>query len=222
MSNISDIYGIGPHKFQELKSNYNIRTIYSLRKYVKKIPEILSETQREGLRYHEKIYGSITLKEASKHVDFIFKNLKQVFIAGSYRRKLKKIKDIDIITTMEISNVVNKLEKKGYIQSRFVVGQEKFSGVVRLPGSNSYRKIDIIKSTKEELPFALLYFTGDHIQNIYMRKKSKKAGYRLSQYGMVNIKTGRKIKLKSEKEIFEFLNLKYKKPEDRTHDKNAR
>jgi DNA polymerase/3'-5' exonuclease PolX len=219
MSDVRDIYGIGSKKANQLRKHYNIRTIYSLRKYVRKIPDIITDVQRTGLKYHDKINKYISYAEAGKHVDFILNNINGAVIAGSYRRKSKKIGDIDILITDDLKKTVNKLENKNYIVEILSIGDEKFSGIAKLPNTTSYRRIDIIKTTTEEKPFALLYFTGDFVQNIYMRQKAKKMNYSMSQYGITNIKTGKMVKnIKSEKDIFNFLKIPYKNPEDRTHE----
>lgn len=218
MTDVREIYGIGSKKATDLKKYYNIRTVSTLRKYVRKIPDIITDSQRTGLRYHDKISKHITKSEANKHANFILKHIPTSTIAGSYRRNAKKIGDIDVLVTSSLKNAVDKLTDKKYIVATLAVGDEKFSGVVRLPGSTTYRRIDIIKTTKEEKPFALLYFTGDFVQNIYMRQKAKKMKYSLSQHGLKNLNTGKMVKsVKNEKDIFKFLNIPYKHPEDRTH-----
>lgn len=218
MSDVRDIYGIGYKKANELRRYYNIRTVCSLKRYVRKIPDIITDNQKSGLKYHDKIVNSIKYKEAEKHVKFILKHIPGALIAGSFRRKENKIGDIDVLITGNIKNAVDKLTKNKYIVSELASGDEKFSGIGKLPNSSSYRRIDIVKTNREEKPFALLYFTGDFVQNISMRQKAKKMKYSLSQHGLRNIKTGRMVKnIKSEKDIFEFLKIPYKNPEERSH-----
>lgn len=219
MSDVRNIYGIGSKKAGELRKYYNIRTIYDLRKYVRKIPEIITDAQKYGLKYHTEINTYIKPAEAEKHASFIVKNLPNSIIAGSYRRKSKKIGDIDILITGDLQKAIDKLTEKKYIIATLAVGDEKFSGIARLPNSTSYRRIDIVKTTEEEKPFALLYFTGDFVQNIIMRQKAKKMKHSLSQYGLKNLVTGKMVPhIKTEKDIFDFLKMPYKEPEDRSHD----
>jgi DNA polymerase/3'-5' exonuclease PolX len=218
MGDVRDIYGIGSKKANDLRKHYNIRTIYNLRKYVRKIPEIITDSQREGLKYHDRINKSIKYSDAKKHVDFIIKNIPGAIIAGSYRRKLKKIGDIDVLIIGNLKTVIDKLIKKKYILATLANGDEKFSGIVKLPNTTSYRRIDIIKTTKDEKPFATLYFTGDFVQNIRMRTIAKKMKYVLSQHGLKNINTGRFVNnIKTEKDIFKFLKIPYKIPSERSH-----
>ena len=219
MGDVRDIYGIGPKKANELKRYYNIKTVYMLRKYTRKIPGIITDSQRMSLKYHDKISTHIKYSEADRHAKFITKHIPGAVIAGSYRRKLKRVGDIDILVVAnDLKTVVKTLTDKKYIITMLSEGEEKFSGIARLPNTSSYRKIDIIRTTKEEKPFALLYFTGDFVQNIFMRQKAKKMKHSLSQYGLKNSKTGRMVKnIKNEKDIFDFLKIPYKNPEERSH-----
>jgi DNA polymerase/3'-5' exonuclease PolX len=219
MSDVRDIHGIGSKKANELRKYYNIRTVYALKKYVRKIPDIITDAQRSGLKYHDKINKYVKYAEAERHAKFITNNIPDAVIAGSYRRKSKNIGDIDVLVTGELKKAVGKLTDKKYIVAVLALGEEKFSGISKLPGTTSYRRIDIIKTTKEEKPFALLYFTGDFVQNISMRQKAKKMKFSLSQYGLKNTKTGRMVKgIKDEKDIFKYLKIPYKDPENRSHE----
>ena len=219
MADIRDIYGIGSKKATELRKYYNIRTIYDLRKYVRKIPDIITTPQRSGLKYHTKTSHRIPYAEALKHSNYLTKHLSNVTIAGSLRRGEPKIGDIDAIITGPLPPVIAKLTSLGYIVSTLASGDEKFSGIARIPGTTNYRRLDLIRTTREEKPFALLYFTGDFVQNISMRQHAKKQGLSLSQHGLKHIRTGRPVpNLKTERDIFAALSLSYKSPEHRIHE----
>lgn len=219
MSDIRDVYGIGTKKANDLKRFYNIRSVRTLRAYVKKIPDIVTDSQRIGLKYHNRIKSGLSYKDATKHVNFIKKHIPRSIPAGSYRREMKRVNDIDILITGSLKNAINILKKKKYIIADLGYGETKFSGIAKLPRTNSTVRIDIIKTTKEEMPFTLLYFTGDFVQNINMRKKAKRMKYSLSQHGLKNLKTNKMVKgIKTEKDIFSFLRMKYKEPNERSHD----
>lgn len=216
MGDIRNIHGIGAKKAMDLRKHYNIRSISILKRYVRKIPNIITDRQRIGLKYHDKIYKQISWDSADKHAKFIKKTIPGATIAGSYRRGDRRIGDIDVLVTTDIQKVVDKLTAKKYIVATLSSGDSKFSGIVNL--KNNYRRIDIVQTTKQEKPYALLYFTGDFVQNISMRLKAKKMGYSLSQHGLKKNKTGRFIKpLKTEKDIFNFLKIPYKPPDKRSH-----
>lgn len=218
LKEVRGIYGFGEKTVSDLRVNHNIKSIKSLRDYVRKFPNIINRRQKVGLTFHSKINHPIPLKEAERHVAIINKYVKGVTVAGSIRRKRPLIGDIDLIVLKDINKVVDLLKQKGYIQSDLNLGNTRYSGIGKLPNENKYRKIDIVKTTKESFPFTLLYFTGDYIQNITMRKKAKKQNLTLNMYGLYS-KSGRPVKLKSEKEIFKYLSIPYKSPEERVHKK---
>jgi DNA polymerase/3'-5' exonuclease PolX len=218
MSDIREVYGIGNKKAVDLIKHYNIRDVKTLRKYVRKIPGLVSDIQKISLKYHDKISKPISYKDASIHVKKILKIIPSATIAGSYRRKQKTIGDIDVIIKTNMKHTINKLVKAGYIIAELECGDKKFSGISKV--YNSYRRIDIIYCTKEEYPFSLLYLTGDFVQNISMRQKAKKLKYSLSRYGLMNTKNNRYVNnIKTEEDIFKILNIKYKEPEFRSHNK---
>ena len=93
--------------------------------------------------------------------------------------------------------------------------------------SKKHRHLDIIETTKEDYPFALLYFTGSQLTNIQMRQKAVLLGYSLNEYNITYKGTKDIIKPKdikkilkktiisSEKDIFKLLDMPYKKPTER-------
>lgn len=75
--------------------------------------------------------------------------------------------------------------------------------------------VDFMCIQTESWPFALLHFTGSKGTNIDMRRRANQMGYTLNQYGLTD-DSGKVVEgIKTEKEIFEFLQLPYKQPWDR-------
>ena len=103
------------------------------------------------------------------------------------------------------------------------LGDKKFMGLANMAKGKevakptSCRRVDIMITTEKEYPFAILYFTGSADFNPEMRQVALDKGFSLNEYSLTHLKSGKdldKIFL-SEKEIFEFLGLKYVEPEDR-------
>lgn len=72
-------------------------------------------------------------------------------------------------------------------------------------------QVDFKVVPKKSWPFALLHFTGSKEENIRLRAISNRKGYKLNEYGF-NDNT---FNIKTEKEIYEFLNQIYKEPQNR-------
>lgn len=223
MSNerLNRIFGLGPKKLLELKRYYGVSNITSLRNYLRKFPDLLTETQKKGLKYYKFLKKKITYKEAIVHMQFITKHLKGAVPTGSFRRKVSFLNDLDIISVIPINEVIAIFTKKKYLVDILQKGDINASILVSL-GDGEIRQLDIFYATKENLIYTLFYTTGNKLFNIYTRKLAKKLGYTLSQNGMTSIKTNRNItSLHSEKDIFKFLKIEYVEPQDRELIKNV-
>lgn len=151
-----------------------------------------------------------------------------MFPAGSYRRKAPYIGDIDIVTTKPLKEATDEMRLM-YAEGRlpfeimgeYASGDRKRSMIIRPTTNNrivgegnksKYMRMDLFKTTDEELPFAMLHWTGSKSFNIRVRAHAKKKGYKLNQYGLFN-KAGNKIKASTEKEILSAIGVTYKPPE---------
>lgn len=113
--------------------------------------------------------------------------------------------------------LVKVLRKEKYIQDTLAFGDKKYMGVVKLKRHRVNRRLDILVTSIEEYPFALLYFTGSQALNIILRQVAIDKSLRLNEYSLT--KNKKEIKLKTEEEIFNYLGYKYIDPENRTNQK---
>ena len=222
------IHGVGMVKAKSLVK-MGVDSIKSLEKAVKKDPSILNTTQKIGLQYYTDIQLRIPRAEMTAHNKKLVSLTKYIDpdldleIVGSYRRGEKNSGDIDVLLTVYrkiseqkrtsiLKKVLETLKESNYIVEDLSSGIKKYMGICRLNGKPA-RRIDILITSQEEYPFAKLYFTGDFQINIQLRKAAIEQGLRLNEYSL--IKGKKKVKLESEKEIFEYLGFKYLKPIDR-------
>lgn len=138
---------------------------------------------------------------------------------GSYRRGKPKLKDLDLLTLKPIDTTIDKLRKlekegKFKIVEVYSHGGNRVSLVLRF--KSKWIHMDIFKTTKEELPFALFHWTGSKGFNIRTRAHAKRQGYKLNQHGLYDIKTGRLHMFPTERKLFDFLSITYKRPIDRS------
>jgi DNA polymerase beta len=229
---LTDIYGVGPSKANELINKHKVSSIDDLKNKYEKDNTILNNKQKIGLDYYDNLLKRIPRKEMIKHEDFIINFIKNIDtendliyeITGSYRRGTKDSGDIDVLCTTKnndnklFNKIIEDLETEKYIQETLAKGDKKFMGICKLPRYKTSRRLDMIYTQKEFYPFALLYFTGSGQFNVEMRNHALSLGYSLSEYGLK--KEGKFVKnkgntFKTEQEIFEFLQLKYVNPEDR-------
>ena len=109
---LNRIFGLGPKKLLELKRYYGVSNITSLRNYLKKFPDLLTDVQKKGLKYYRFLKKKITFNEAIVHMKFITKHIKGAVPTGSFRRKVGLLNDLDIITVIPINEVIAIFKKK--------------------------------------------------------------------------------------------------------------
>jgi DNA polymerase/3'-5' exonuclease PolX len=223
---LKNIYGIGPKKADELINKHGIKSFEDLRL---REMDLLNDKQRIGLKYYEDCIKRIPYNEMKKHNELLcdywsnFMDRIEFEIVGSFRRRAKNSGDIDVMITYKslyhpklFKELIKSLFDEGYLIENLAFGDKKFMGIC-LMGDN-YRRIDIVYCTPEEYPFCLLYFTGCGEFNRKMRELALKKGYSLNEYGLTQLSNKKIIsnKFNSETSIFEFLNLPYILPENRT------
>ena len=225
---LTEVYGIGPSKAKDFISK-DIKSVSQLKKYLD--TDKLTYAQNLGLKYYSDIQKRIPREIITKYEDILKSTLRsidnkaQIEIAGSYRRKLKTSGDIDVIishpenTQYIFSKFLDILKDKHIILGFLSKGKQKSLTVAKLD-DDIPRRIDFIYSSPDEYPFALLYFTGSKSFNTVMRHHANKLGYTLNEHGIYqyeNKKKGDKVirDFHSEEDIFSFLGLKFKNPDER-------
>ena len=103
-------------------------------------------------------------------------------------------------------------------------GVKKVLGICRLPRRRHFRRLDLLAVPPDELPFALLYFTGSQAYNIRVRNVAKERGYSLSERGLRPLTEEAEAALRAalaerpmetEADVLAFLGLPYVRPEER-------
>ena len=216
--NVKDIYKEGGIKALEKIDGVGARIAKKIEEYIKtgKIQyqgprtDVVVKTPKD--RGPARDYKDV-LKIAKK----VVKHLKnsgaatRIIVAGSLRRKKEKVHDIDLLassnnasTLMEafvsMSNV-KKVLARGLAKTMLVLE----NGI----------EVDLRIVPAESWGSALLYFTGDKMFNIYLRRVAIKLGFKLSEYGLFDRKTGARIAGETEREIFDKLGVKYVSPPKR-------
>ena len=223
---LSDVYGIGPKKAQELVDQ-GITTIDQLRANQ---TQLLNDTQIVGLKYYEDILKRIPRSE----IDCYNTLLKELFeeqlkdisyeIVGSYRRRASDSGDIDIILTSNsqttFKNFIDILIRKKIIIEVLSRGPSKCLVITRISPSSIARRVDFLFTSKEEYPFSILYFTGSKIFNTVMRNQALTMGLTMNEHGLYKIENKKKVEkvehnFETERDIFKYLNMEYKEPWER-------
>jgi DNA ligase (NAD+) len=220
---LSNVYGIGPKSAKELVEK-GIHSISSLREN----QHLLNDVQKVGLQHYEDVLKRIPRSEIEEYktlFDNIFPHTFGKFeIVGSYRRGAEHSGDIDVIITSTTERLfidfIDYLKKVKVICNILSRGTTKCLVMAKIPSSTVVRRVDFLFTTPQEFPFAILYFTGSKIFNTVMRQKALDKGYTMNEHGIYEVTpSGMKIpvtnEFKTEQDIFDFLNLQYKAPQER-------
>lgn len=159
-------------------------------------------------------------------------------ICGSYRRGAESSGDIDILLTHPnytsvdekqpklLHAVVEHFESIGFITDTLSKGDTKYMGVCQLQQKDEdeeeylHRRIDIRLIPKDQYYCGVLYFTGSDIFNKNMRTHALEKGFTLNEYTIrpvgVTGMAGEPLMVDSEKDIFDYIQWKYREPKERS------
>lgn len=146
-------------------------------------------------------------------------------LVGSYRREKPMLNDIDIISVNYITiNPTNPHHRDTHDDGQpdhhdgdiLIIRSGDTKVKLLYKYGDEYFPIDILFTSRERYPFALMHFTGSKEFNIHMSKHAQAMGYKLSVNGLY--KKGIFVPgIKTEKDIFTKLKLKYIPPKLREH-----
>ena len=231
-----NIYGVGPTKASQLVKN-GIITIAQLREEVKNTPTILNDKQKIGLKYYEDLLERIPRIEMEEHKDILHMLLPnemehyQIDIVGSFRRQSNTSGDIDVLIRVPsdesgetskqcFTSYVTMLKGFGYITDVLAFGEHKCMAVCSIYNGKA-RRLDLLMTPDEEYAYALLYFTGSDKFNVAFRQYATNKGYTLNEHTLTPLRSDlpKPPYMKNEKDIFNFLGLRYIEPSRRIDDK---
>lgn len=226
------IPGMGPKKAAQLHKELGIKTLEQLRaaceaqavRALKGFGEKTEATILAGLSFataateHVRMYWA----EADVFAQSIHEHLatcpsvKQLELAGSYRRGRDTIGDLDVVVdSSNPTEVMDRLAQFGGLDAILGRGDTKMS--VRL---HNGLQIDLRIVPAESFGAALQYFTGSKAHNVVIRGMAKDRGLKINEYGVYRvagkgIKEGQEkyIAGRTEKDIYATLDLPLIPPE---------
>jgi DNA polymerase (family X) len=135
--------------------------------------------------------------------------VRQISLAGSLRRKRDTIGDVDIlVTSPEPGRVMNEFCSLASVDRVTVRGPTR-SSVVLATGL----QVDLRVVKEDQYGAALQYFTGSKDHNISLRRLALEKNWKLNEYGLADLSTGKMIAGKSEDEVYRMLSLPFIEPE---------
>src|SRR6058998_2530919 len=182
-------------------------------KRVKLLYKKLEEKMRAGLGQAQAGERRMLLNEAETQATALVASLeagggiRQIEVAGSYRRRRETIGDLDIVVTSEDSpRAMDRFVAYGDVAE--VISKGETRATVKLRGG---LQVDLRAVEADAYGAALLYFTGSKAHNIELRKIAQEQSYKLNEYGL--FKGTRPAAGKTEEEIYAKLGLDWIPPE---------
>ncbi|NXS70584.1 DPOLB polymerase, partial [Pandion haliaetus] len=219
---LTRVTGIGPAAARKFVEE-GIKTLEDLRKNEHK----LTHHQRIGLKYFEDFEKRIPREEMLQMQEIVLKEVKKLdpnyiaTVCGSFRRGAESSGDMDVLLTHPsftsesskqsklLRQVVEQLEKVHFVTDMLSKGDTKF--MVRL----FWWLIP-----KDQYYCGVLYFTGSDIFNKNMRTHALEMGFTINEYtirplGVTGV-AGEALPVECEKDIFDYIQWKYREPKDRS------
>jgi DNA polymerase (family 10) len=135
------------------------------------------------------------------------KGVKQVELAGSFRRRKETVGDLDVLVVGgDVEQVMRAFTTHESVAD--VLGRGDTKSSVKL---KSGLQVDLRMVPEASFGAALLYFTGSKEHNIELRKLAIEKGWSLNEYGLTH---GEKtVAARTEEEVYRALGLAWVPPE---------
>jgi DNA polymerase (family 10) len=216
------VAGLGPKRVKALNRNLGVTNLKELKKAaqqgkVREIEGFGEKTEQAILEELEEVEGKqeerINLREAEQRAHPLVaylektKGVKEITVAGSYRRRKETVGDLDILVTCKKgSDVMDRFVNYEDVKKVVSKGTTRSTIVLR-----SGLQVDLRVVPQMSYGAALHYFTGSKAHNIAVRTLGVKNKLKINEYGV--FKGEKRIAGKTEKEVYDEVDLPYIDPE---------
>ena len=223
---LMDVKGLGPKTLKHLHDQLGIGTRSELEKVLedgtvanlkgfgqKKVDNML-----EALRTHKQMEGRMLLSTAKDIGDHFYDavrdlaGVQDLVLAGSLRRKKATIGDIDLLVAANYEDaqpIIQKFADSEQVADILVKGDTKCSIIAE----DTNTQVDLRVIRPQEWGAALLYFTGSKEHNVQLRQIAKDKGLKVSEYGIFEQKTNKRVVSETEEAMYDQLGLAWIPPE---------
>ena len=221
LTQLLKIPGLGPKRVRVFYHELNIETpqrLYqaALNGQLQALPGFGAKTQQRILEIIKSQLNSskrFKLDKSAAHAEPLVVYLKKtpgvknVVIAGSYRRLKETVGDLDILVTARSESPV--MERfVSYEQVQNVVAQGSTRATIML---RCGLQVDLRLVSGQSFGAALQYFIGSKAHNIAIRRLARQQGFKINEYGV--FKGKQQIAGQTESDVYQALGLPYIAPE---------
>jgi len=215
------IQGLGPKKAAALFKELGVTSLDMLKAAaesgavagLKGFGEKTAKIILEGLAHVEKAGTRMYLAEARKLAEPILAALrelptvKQAEAAGSYRRRLETVGDLDLlVTSPDAAAPMDLVAQHPLVEKVLSRGETKQR--VRLSAGI---EMDVRVVPDESYGAALQYFTGSKAHNIVTRRRAQERGLKINEYGV--FRGEKSIAGRTEEDVYKAIDLPWIPPE---------
>ncbi|MBC7252532.1 MAG: DNA polymerase/3'-5' exonuclease PolX [Actinobacteria bacterium] len=214
---------LGPRRAKLVYDELGVRTIEELKEAAEahRLAELhglgpkAEQNILEGIRHLQTTTGRLPIHRAHRIQEEIIRLLGErmpglsLSPAGSLRRMKETIGDIDILAASKEPEAVMEAFCSLPITEKVLLRGDTKSSVLTTDGL----QVDLRVVAPEEYGAALQYFTGSKAHNVRVREIAKKAGKKVSEYGVFRIKDNRRLAGASEEEVYAELGMDCPPPE---------
>lgn len=215
------IPGLGPKRIQRLVEELRIRSIGQLRQAatdgrIRGLPRFGAKLEQYLLRVLDEKRSKSTrfpLSLATAAARLLVAHLKRgptisrVVVAGSYRRGLETVGDLDILATAaDRKAALDWFTQYGEVAEVWASGTTRAAVLLR-----SGLQVDFRVVTEASFGAALHYFTGSKAHNIAVRLRGRERGLKINEYGV--FRGNRRVGGATEAEFFAAVGLPMIEPE---------
>jgi DNA polymerase (family 10) len=219
---ITRIPGVGPKTAVQLYRELGIKSVEELGKAVDEgklkglagLGEKTVGNIRHGIEQLSRASGRALLNTALDLAEDLVAEIgavpgcKKCDYAGSLRRMRETVGDIDILATATDSAPLM-AALLGRPEVADVIGSGTTKTSIR---TDRGMQVDLRVVSPGDWGAALIYFTGSRAHNIKLRGRAVKEGLKLSEYGLFDVETGKKLASRTEKEVYKALGLPWIPP----------
>jgi DNA polymerase (family 10) len=213
--------GIGPKRVQALHQALGIRSLEELEKAaragkIRQLSGFGTQTEQRILEALERQKGQeqriklIAAEEPAMALETYLNHvpgIKEVVLAGSYRRRQETIGDLDILVTCQKNcRVMERFVNYENVQHVVSQGTTRATVVLR-----SGLQVDLRVVPQVSYGAALHYFTGSKAHSIAVRKLGQHKHLKINEYGV--FRGNKRIAGHSEEEVYAQVGLPYIEPE---------
>jgi DNA polymerase (family 10) len=218
---LMSVPSLGPKRTRRLQEELHIRSLADLERAaragrIRTLRGFGAQTERRLLTELESLRGTRgrTLRSIAAHsgepfLDWLrsLPGVTRAEIAGSFRRRLETVGDLDLLVTARSGTpVVSRFVD--YPDVRTILAQGPTRASVRL---RSGLQVDLRVLPDVSYGSGLYYFTGSKAHNIALRRRAQERGLKINEYGV--FRGQRRIAGRTEEDVLETVGLPWIPPE---------